>query len=118
MGLSSAYSNKSGLEKFDRTIHFANGVELSDSFAFEKDENTIEENFTTPLEVEIKGNSVVIGTEYLLEADTDCEITVAREEFSHDRAFTKSWKNGFLNKITFKSVCGNSCDVKFTLRRI
>lgn len=118
MGLSSAYSNKSGLEKFDRTIRFANGVELSDSFAFEKDENTIEENFTTPLEVEIKGNSVVIGTEYLLEADTDCEITVAREEFSHDKAFTKSWKNGFLNRLTFKFVLGKTSELKFNLRRI
>ncbi len=118
MGLESAYANEAGLEIFDRRICFADGVEICDCFRFLNDQNSLEENFTTPLSVEIKENGVILGGCFELYTDTDSEIILAREEFFGDRAFMKSWENGFLNRITFKIVSGKSCDIKFTLRKI
>lgn len=114
-----AYESGANLEKLTRKISFKNGgIEIEDSFKFTAEENIIIENFVTPLEVEIKENTAVLGGKFKLSADCDIKITTDKQEFSGDEKLIKSWKTDRMNRVRFEIVSGTEKKIKIKLQSL
>ena len=114
-----AYENGSNLNKLTREILISeNGIEIEDLFKFDSGDNTVAEHFITPLAVEVKNNSVVIGGEFLLSADCEMEISVQNQKISGDEKLTLAWNKESLNRIIFKNILGDNKNIKFSLKRL
>ena len=114
-----AYEEGSNLNKLTREISITkNGIEIADGFIFDSSNNTVAEHFITPLEVEVKENSVVIGGEFLLFADCEMEISVQKQTISGDEKLTLAWNKDSLNRIIFKNTFLDKGNVKFSLQRL
>lgn len=114
-----AYEEGSNLNKLTREISITkNGIEIADGFIFDSSNNTVAEHFITPLEVEVKENSVVIGGEFLLFADCEMEISVQNQTISGDEKLTLAWNKDSLNRIIFKNTFLDKGNVKFSLQRL
>lgn len=114
-----AYDEEANLKGLNRGIAFAdNGIEICDSFEFALNENEIEENLVTPLEVEIKENFAVLGGKYKLFVDCEANILIDKQEFFGDEKLTTSWKTDRMNRVKFIIDSGNAKTVKIKLERI
>ena len=112
-----AYENGSGLTDLTRTVSIADeGVTVRDAFAFDRDDNTVTENFMTPLSVEVKDNAVVIGGKFVLTADRPTQIAVDHRDFDGDANLIAAWGPDGLNRITFTVAAGTEAQIEFKLR--
>ena len=114
-----AYEKEAKLKELIREISISdNGVEITDSFTFDSENNTISEHFITPLSVEIKENAIIIGGKYILSANTYCEISTDKQVISGDEKLTLAWNADFMNRIILKMTAGNEKAVTLTLTNI
>ncbi len=100
-----------------RTLEITNdGIEFTDSFEFSGDDNTVLEHFITPLCVEIKDGSALIGGKFILSVDADAEISVQKQEFFADTKLTMSWNTDCLYRIAFKIKADGKKVIKGALK--
>ncbi len=114
-----AYPENANIKKAERIIAFnADGIELTDEYVFTQEKNTVSEHFVTPCNVEIVGNSAVIDGKYILECDTECEITKDLVEFKGDNKLVSMWQTDSMKRIMFNFSTEERKKIKFILRRI
>lgn len=114
-----AYEEGSDLNKLTREILITDeGIEITDRFAFDCKDNTIAENFLTPLSVEIKDNTAIIDHRFILFTDCDAEISIDKQEFSGDEKLTLAWETDSMKRIVFKVIADEKKIIKFKLRRL
>lgn len=114
-----AYEDGSNIENLTREISISDsGIKITDEFEFCSDNNTIAENFVTPLSVEIKDNAVIIGGKFKLFADCDVEILTDKQEFFGDEKLTLAWETDSMNRIVFKFSADNYKKININLTNI
>lgn len=119
VSFSDSYEEGSNLNKLIREISLSDsGIEITDEFEFGSNDNTIAENFITPLSVEIKDNTAIIDGKFILSADCDIEISVNKQEFFGDEKLTLAWETDSMNRIVFKTVADDNKIIKIKLRRL
>lgn len=113
-----AYPEDAGLEKLSRVINVTDlGIDLSDTFRFKNRENSIFETFICVLEPKIAANKVIIGNEFVIEANLSCEIVIDSVDFCGDKKLINMWNSDKMNRIRFKFNAKESAEIKFTLRK-
>ena len=113
------YDEDSNIDKIIREISVSeDGIEIVDEFEFCSDNNTIAENFITPLGIEIKDNTAIIGGGFILSADCDVEISADKQEFFGDEKLTLAWDTASMNRIIFKALADDKKIIRFKLRRL
>ena len=111
-----AYEEGTNLETLAREISFADGgIVITDNFDFTTMENRIIENFVTPLDVEIKDNTAVLGGKFKIFADCDVNILTDKQEFVGDEKLTTSWRTDRMNRVRFEAVSKNKKTIKIRL---
>ena len=119
ISFASAYPASAGVSKAFRSIEITGeGIELSDSFEFIAEENTVTESFITLGEVEINKNSVIIDKKYILEADSDSLIRTEYLDFEGDIKLVDAWESEGLTAIRFEFALGKENKINFRLREI
>ena len=111
-----AYTPDSGLAECTRKLWFKDGIlNIFDKFAFEKDENTVYEHFMIRPEPKIEGNRVIFE-DYVLECDTNGEISYDIRPFDGDDKLMDSWKTDKLYRIIIKYKATKELENKITVR--
>jgi len=114
-----AYDKKASVNSVERVISFADdGLDIADSFAFDKDTNTICEHFVTPLDIEVKEGKVIIGGKFVLSANCDCEIALDSVNFEGDALLIKAWQTDKMNRIKLNFKANKAADIVISLRRV
>ncbi len=114
-----AYEEDTDLKSLTREIDIsADGIDISDEFIFSKSNNTVCEHFVTPMTVEIKDKTAIIGKKFILSTNADAEIMIEKQDFCGDENLTHSWDTDCVYRITFKLNAKDELNVKFTLREI
>lgn len=113
VSFANAYPDAAGVKKAIRKISIVkDGVNCTDEFEFTKD-NLVAEHFITPLDVEIVGDSAILGGKYILTVK-GATVTTDTLEFNGDMKFITVWERDNLNRIKFEL---SSDRVEITLRR-
>ena len=113
-----AYPETAGVDSITRCIEASDdGITLCDNFVFKGDKNSICEHFITALDVKVEGSRVILGSEFVLEAQ-NCDISVDRIDFNGDANLTNYWQTDHLNRIKCSVNCEKEKSVKFKLERI
>ena len=114
-----AYPKDARLNNLDREISITDeGIDVVDKFDFDSENNTISEHFICVLQPKIENNKVIISNKFVLEASTDCEISLDNVDFEGDAKFTKMWNADKMNRVSFNFKAPKNTTIKFTLRRI
>jgi hypothetical protein len=113
VSFANAYPDAAGVKKAIRKISIVkDGVNCTDEFEFTKD-NLVAEHFITPLDVEIDGDSAILGGKYILTVK-GATVTTDTLEFNGDMKFITVWERDNLNRVKFEL---SSDRVEITLRR-
>ncbi|MBQ2704940.1 MAG: heparinase II/III family protein [Clostridia bacterium] len=114
-----AYDKNAGLKSVSRVIEPTDdSILLTDSFVFENASNTVAEHFVTHLDVRVEDGKVVIGDNFMLTTDTDCEILLDYVDFEGDKSLTSSWGTDKMNRIKFVYKTGDKATISIVLRRM
>ncbi len=119
ISFASAYPEQAGVQDVTRLIQLKEqGITVTDSFVFAKDQNEIQSRFITPLPCKAEKNGVLLGDHFLLTCDKEGAITLDCVEFSDDSKLTLAWGQEHLNRITFHHSCGKESQLHFELTEI
>lgn len=111
-----AFVKEAGVKELTRSICFADGIDVTDKFCFEKDINSVSEHFITPLKVEIKEGKAIIDGRFCLYADKGCDIVLDNVDFEGDASLTKAWDTDKMNRICFNFSAEKKDEITISLR--
>jgi hypothetical protein len=118
IGFKEAYEKEAEIKSLVRSVDFDDGIVVKDEIDFNKNENTVLENFLTCLDVKVKKDRVILGKKYELKTNLPCKITTDFVEIKDDVKLYGSWNKERLYKVCFDFEAKEEFKAEFTLRRI
>lgn len=119
-----AYPKEAEIVQLKRSLKLKEYMEVTDWFAFAKENNFVCENFVTPLSVQVQGASILIGEKYelIVQAKAEgkkqkVEICTDKVDFLGDKKLEESWDNTFLNRIRIHVQIKQEGTISVVLRR-
>lgn len=114
-----AYPAEAGITALTRQITAdAEGVTVTDRFAFTAAENEVREHFITAMDVEKADGKVILGGEFALTADRAVDISVDSLNIAGDKKLEGNWETTTLKRICFAFSAGQDAAVTVKLRKI
>lgn len=115
-----AYPKEAALMQLERFLKVKEGMEIIDTFGFEKENNLVCENFITPLSVQVQGERVLIGEKFemIVQVEQTLEISTDKMEFLGDKKLEASWNQSYLNRIRIQIPVKKEGKVSIFLRKL